>query len=459
MSLSWRVTSYFALATAAVFSLFGWMVYGSIEEMSAKDDSEELFIVVEAVDSLLIEHLDDSHSVNFHQRMADVLVGHHSVSLRLVGPHGAPIFQSSFPNIPARALSTDAEPTIEELEFDGTHYRVLSRSLSHGNASYQVSVAVPIDHQLQFLAEFRLILMTMILSGIVLMSLLGLVAVRKGHAPLRDIVERMRQINADELRLRVRESEVPKELLDLVVTFNGLLERVDGAIQRLQDFNADIAHEFRTPIANLMTETEVSLSKARTADEYRETLYSNVEEYERMAQMISDMLFLAKADFGPQLHEVEAVRLTDEIESLLAYYEGWAAERGVTLEQFGSATVDVDRGMIRRSLSNLISNAIKCSERGGVVRVDVKEPRRGWVEISVENDGEDIPSKYWPKMFERFYRVPNRDKPADKGNGLGLSIVKAVATAYKGEVSVRSNDGKTCFTLSLPISARAGNAV
>ena len=192
-----------------------------------------------------------------------------------------------------------------------------------------------------------------------------------------------------------------------------MLARLDDSFRRLSEFSSDIAHELRTPISNLMTQTQVALSSARSTNEYKEVLYSGLEEYERMAQMVGDMLYLAQADNRLLRPGQEQVDLANEIQDLFDYFEAWAEERGVTLARTGSASVPVDRLMLRRALSNLISNAIRHTQQGHTVQVSMAT-RGDKAIVLVENPGTEIPAEHLPKLFDRFYRVdPSRQRKGD----------------------------------------------
>jgi two-component system heavy metal sensor histidine kinase CusS len=243
---------------------------------------------------------------------------------------------------------------------------------------------------------------------------------------------------------------VPRELSALAVSFNEMLRRVDDAFHRLANFNADIAHELRTPITNLMTQTQVALSRARTIDEYREILYSNMEEYERMAQMVGDMLFLAQADNGACKREAKQLDLAAEVHALFDYYEGWADERGVSLAVEGSVNVAGDRLLLQRALANLLSNAIRHTPAGGAVRVMLSESTDGTVSIVVENPGAQIPPDALPKLFDRFYRVDPSRQRSGEGAGLGLAIVKSIVEAHGGKIEAVSTAGSTRFQITIP---------
>ncbi len=178
------------------------------------------------------------------------------------------------------------------------------------------------------------------------------------------------------------------------------------------------------------TRTQVALSQTRTVDEYREILYSNIEEYENMAQMINDMLFLAQADNEAGNQDVTDVDLATEAGILFEYYEAWAEERGVALTLEGAATSSGDRLMLRRALGNLISNAIRHTPGGEVVRVELSTSENGGICIVVENPGAEIPPEHLPRLFDRFYRVdPARQ---EGGTGLGLAIVKSIVDTHGG---------------------------
>ena len=332
-------------------------------------------------------------------------------------------------------------------------YRVLIQVMDEDQTTgrqYTITVAVPIDFHLQFLDAFRRTLWLTIVASIAIMSLMGWVAARRGHAPLHQIVDRIRQISANQLDNRLSPETMPSELTDLAVSFNDMLQRVDDAFQRLSDFSSDIAHELRTPVTNMMTQAHVALTRSRSIEEYREILYSNVEEYERMAQMIGDMLFMAKADHGLQQNEITDVELATEVRDLFDYYDGWSEERGVALTLEGEASVMGDRGMLRRALGNLLSNAIRHTPRGKTVHVTLCTSPGREICITIENPGTEIPTEHLPRVFDRFHRVdPSRQQDGD-GAGLGLAIVKSIVDAHRGEIQVTSTEGSTRFQISLP---------
>src|SRR5690606_12571945 len=175
-------------------------------------------------------------------------------------------------------------------------------------------------------------------------------AVYQGHAPIRRISGEMRKIRSDQLHIRLEPHAVPAELVELAVSSNQMIERLEDVFRRLSDFSADIAHELRTPITNLKTQAEVALSQSRDVEQYREVLYSNLEEYERMAKMVGDMLFLAQADNNLLKPELVKIDLDAEVRILFDYFGAWAEERAVDLKLTGrQACVQGDRLMIRRA--------------------------------------------------------------------------------------------------------------
>jgi len=445
VSLALRLTLLFGGLTAVVFAGFGWLVEDSIQRHFASEDVSELRSILEAVDRVLERGADpvtDSH------RFDDILVGHHGASLYIVRLRdGSVRYASHGPDLVFLAKRAPAEGSVVRIVEQNAHrYRVLLQRLATQQGEQAIVVAVPIDYHQRFLNSFRVTLWSLIASGIVLVSLMGWFAVRQGLVPLRDIVQRIRRISADELDLRLAPEQLPGELQDLAVSFNEMLDRVESAFERLSNVSADIAHELRTPITNMMTQTQVALSQDRTVEEYRETLYSNIEEFENMAQMINDMLFLAKADSRRSLSR-EKVDLAEAIRDLFDYYELLAEERDVHLGLEGQARVRADRAMLRRAIGNLLSNAIRHTPPGESVRVRLtREGER--VRIGVENPGPAIPAEHLSHLFERFYRVdPARH---GGGTGLGLAIVKSIVEAHGGRVTVESADGLTRFVIDLP---------
>jgi two-component system heavy metal sensor histidine kinase CusS len=338
-------------------------------------------------------------------------------------------------------------------EHEGRLFRFISMTADTGIEGAQpagIVVALDIDFHRQFMTDFRNSLWVSVAVGIALSALLGWFSARRGLAPARKALNLMQRVSADRLGERLPPESMPSELAPLAAAFNDMLARLEDSFRRLSDFSSDLAHELRTPVSNLMTQTQVALARARTADEYREILYSNLEEYERLSQMTSDMLFLAKADNGLITTRTESVDLASEVERLFAFYEALAEERGVRLVLTGEGRARADRDMLRRAVSNLLSNAIRHTPRDGEIRVTVGAGRAGQTELSVENPGLPIAPEHLPRLFDRFYRVDASRRKEGEGAGLGLAIAKSIVEAHGGSISASSMEGTFRFAFTVP---------
>lgn len=234
--------------------------------------------------------------------------------------------------------------------------------------------------------------------------------------------------------------------------FDGMLLRLADAFARLTQFSADLAHELRTPINNLMGETEVALSRPRSAAEYRQILESNLEEYSRLSRTVESLLFVARAE-NTQI-PLSKARLDGrtELEAVCSYHEALAEEKGIRLVCLGQGHLYADALLCKRALSNLLSNALRHTPAGGEIRLSLHEAVDGAAEIAVQDSGCGIAAEHIPKLFDRFYRVdPAR---SEEGTGLGLAIVKSIMDLHGGSVAVGSQPGGgTTVRLRFPAPA------
>jgi two-component system heavy metal sensor histidine kinase CusS len=229
-----------------------------------------------------------------------------------------------------------------------------------------------------------------------------------------------------------------------------MLSRLDSAFVRLSNFSADIAHELRTPVSNLMTHTEVVLSRKRGIEDYEDNLHSNLDDLKRMSRMIDDMLFLAKSDNGLIKPENKRIDLQEVVGRLLDYYRLLAEERGIELKVSGAGRVQGDVLMLHRAISNLLSNALRYTPEGQTISVDIRQDLQT-ATVSVENPGESIAPEHLEKLFDRFYRAdPARREGSPSNAGLGLAITRSIIEAHDGRIWCTSSNGKTAFHMELP---------
>ena len=443
LSLSSRLALLFAACTAVV-SLFAGVLFSRASEAHFVELDQQL------LDGKLIgvrRALQDLHSSTSETRLADELSRQADLSLRITGSDGQRRYESST-QLP-QALPR--QPGLSTVSHEGTAYRVLNAPLYPDQAnSPQLTLLLDITHHQHFLQRMQhLIWLTVGLSALAT-ALLGAWAARRGLRPLRRMSTIASGVSAQSLSSRLPEENMPPELAEMAHSFNAMLGRLDDSFQRLSAFSADIAHELRTPLSNLLTHTQVTLTRPRPIEDYREALHSNLEELQWMAQLVNDMLYLAKADHGLLVPTRQSLELAEEADLLLEFFAPLAEDTRVTLGREGHGRIEGDRSMLRRALSNLLDNALRFTPVDGQVRLRIAEQPKQ-LSIIVENSGEGVSAQLLPRLFDRFYRAdPARHEGSSEHAGLGLAITQSIVRAHGGQIRCESENGWTRFVIELP---------
>lgn len=457
LSLTARLTLIFASGFTAILIGLGWLIASAIDRHFQEQDIEVLTAKL-ALAQRVFDRVRSPEDVDrFPSWLAEGLVGHHDLAVQVLSPEGDVLLDSSEMAFPSDWMHTTAtEGAAQFFEWqtsDGKSYRAMASPVWTAiptSTPYLVAVATDIEHHISFMRKFRQSLWLFVAGAALLTAVVAWAAAKSGLHPIRVLEGRLAAVTARRLNNRLALKDAPAELGALVETLNNMLERLDEAFKRLSDFSSDIAHELRTPINSLMTQTHVALSRDRDAAAYCEVLVSNAEELERLGRMVSDMLFLAKAEHGLSLASCETIVLQEELYELFDFYGALAEERCVKLSLVGDASLLGDKLMLRRAMSNLLSNALRYTPHGREVTVRLTSSS-DTVSVCVDNPGTSIPERDLPRIFERFYRGdPARSHVHGEGTGLGLAIVKAIVSAHQGEVTVSSESGITRFTMRFP---------
>lgn len=444
------------VAAGAVFAGY-WTLSQQLDARSASD--------LQGRHELLVHILAGMPSVKAaaesSDRFADLFFGHDDLHLALVDPATDQTLASNSAvashSVTALLHATAAPETMhswvtsEGQRFSGMHGTV---AVADGKRlRYYLSVERQRDSQL--LAGFVKATLLALPLLLILVATGAWLTARTGLAPLRRFNRLAASIGTKSLDQRASMSGLPGELADMAVEFNSMMDRIDKGYRRLEDFSGDLAHEMRTPVATLLGRTQVALSQTRTVADLREVLEGNVEELDRLSALISDMLFIARAEHDAEPIQAETMELAQEAKRVAEYLSLVADEKNVRVQVEGTAPpVTADRLLVERAITNLLSNAIRHAAAGSVVTIGVGSDGQG-ATLAVTNRGETIPEVHLNRIFDRFHRVDPGRARLSGGTGLGLAIVKSIALAHKGSIAVRSSGGLTTFTLSLPNGARA----
>lgn len=461
ISLTLRMILFVVITIGICLFFINQMVLQLVERHFSEQDTAELIVMNQAIYERL-QMLPDSNRPK-SDILSHAVSGHHGVFFQVRDIRGKIVYTS--PNFDLSGASIQIEsnhmiqytPAIkirgEDLKTWQTQIQTYRGTVSRyavGDSVYIIITAIDMGFHKQFLRSFRKSLaLIMMFAG--LATLLAVwFGVFQGLAPLRRLSVRVRGIEANKLDFRLETNAVPKELQELVQAFNQMINGLEKSFKRLSSFSADIAHELRTPLTNIITQTQVGLSKPRDIEEYKNLLYSNLEEQERLAKMVNDMLWLAKSDHGFLKPVLERIDLRKEIDDLFEFFEAFAEEQRLSLKLEGeNQFIEGDRAMLRQAFSNLLSNALRFATKETDILIRLGSSRN-FVIITIENSCDQIAEHQLEKLFDRFYRVDPARQRHSEGAGLGLSIVQSIIEAHDGHVEAISKENIISFRIYLP---------
>lgn len=310
---------------------------------------------------------------------------------------------------------------------------------------------VDITHDERLLGGLAVTLVTATLLGAAFTGAAIRWLVRRELVPLRTLVQQTEAISASRLDHRLQLPRPIAEIEPWITQFNALMDRLERAYAQLEGFNADVAHEMRTPLATLIGETELALTRERPVAELRETLASNLEEMQRLAALVNDMLFLSHADRGAVARRGAPLSLSALASQVAEFHEAALEDAGLALRIEGDASVAVDEPLVKRALSNLLGNAVRFADRGSTVTLRIAADAPQQVGVTVHNAGVAIAEDDLPRLFDRFFRADaSRCCDDEQHHGLGLAIVSAIARMHGGTTRAVSQGGVTSvgFTLA-----------
>lgn len=444
-SLGARLTLFFGAAIATIVLGVSAMMYAEL--VHQLHEKEEL----EMGDDLQIQ-LDVFHSMakrqgptRWQHEWSEQQEESQRFAWQLAGPDGAPRlassnaaeFKAGFAPPDRRHDARIADPSGRK-----PRYLILSsvRADAVAGAGTRLRGVLDVSEDERVLRRYLRKLALVDAAAICVAAGLGWLLVRRGLAPLRAISAAIEGISASGLHTRIANEAWPSDLRQLALTFDDMLARLERSFEQLSRFSSDLAHEFRSPINNLVAAASVTLGRARDVGEYQNTLEVMVEEGNRLSRMVSSMLFLARAENAQQTVRREPLSVREEFGKLIEFFEIMAEEQGIDLRAEGDCRLSADPLLLRRALSNLLANALRYTPRGGAVLLRAASEGQACV-ISVVDNGCGIAPEHLPHLFDRFYRAdPARSAP--DSTGLGLAVVRSIAELHGGSVKVSSAPGK-----------------
>lgn len=458
-SVAGRVALMFGLAVSLVTALGGAGLY-FVESRELRRHKQEEMTASFAIVEQVVRHSDTPAKWRqLVDKLDDLAEAEVSLHFMIDSPDPAYRVDADFLS---RGQWAGLQDDFGEVVAGGRRYFTLARTLAAEGARPEVRLAVASSTKYVDMSAAGLAfgIFVFFLLGVGSISALGWVIARRSLAPVDRLSDHARLLGAKDLSLRLPTEKLPDELAGLVLSLNDALDRLEDSYQRMSTFSADAAHELRTPLANLIGETEVALSRHRTPAELEEVLHSNLEELERLRRIVADMLFLARADQGEMVAKFAEASLAEETLKSAEFMEMVFEEADIAIAVEGDARAPIERALFGRAITNLLDNAVRHGRTPGQVVVRIAD-RADHVTVSVSNIGPPLAPEHLERIFDRFYRVDPARPNSHDSHGFGLAIVRAVARIHGGTVFARNDEDGICVGFSIarrPTGDAAGAA-
>jgi two-component system, OmpR family, heavy metal sensor histidine kinase CusS len=452
-SIAWQLILLFTMATSLLLACGLGVFYAIVIRHAVAEDNA---VLADRVAALRADIEESGPGVFAEELKSRQPREHTAYWIRMLDPQGrtyaeTPGMDRSLPPeiFPPPQKSVSTAGGLKSYRRGPKLFSLVTLNEESGSQLYTLQVAQDRSSDERVERNFA-VLFVMVLGGSVLGSaFIAVMVTKRGLRPLREMTESVARVGPTHLKERVTPAEWPHELKPLAVAFDDMLKRLDDSFTRLSQFSADLAHELRTPIANMIGETQVALARNRTADEYRETIESTVGECERLSRIVDNLLFVARVDAAREPIARKRFNARAAVEKITSFYHALAEDRHIAINCSGEGQIYADPDLFERAVGNLLDNALRFTPANGSIQIVLSE-RNGDFEVAVSDTGCGIAPEHLPRVFDRFYRAES--SRSSDGAGLGLALVKSIVDLHGGSAIIESNMGRgTTVKLILPL--------
>jgi two-component system heavy metal sensor histidine kinase CusS len=453
-SIASQLILLFTLATSLLLACDLGVFYAIVVRHAFVEDNAVLADKVAALRADLHESGPDV----FAEELKGLRGGEHSAYwIRMVDSQGRTLAETPGmdrwlpPQIfPSAQKSASAVRSLKNYRGGAKLFSLVAVNEDSGGEAYTLQVAQDRSSDERVERSFAVLFVIVLSGGVFASAFIAIIVTKRGLWPLREMTRSLGRIGPTNLKERMTPADWPRELQPLAVAFDNMLKRLDDSFSRLSQFSADLAHELRTPIANMMGEAQVALTRERTAAEYREIIESTIGECERLSRIVDNLLFVARVDAAREPVARKRFDARTAVEKITAFYETIAEERRVIISCTGEGQIYADPDLFERAMGNLLDNALRFTPENGSIQIALSEHDSDF-EIAVSDTGCGIAPEHLPRVFDRFYRAES--SRGSDGAGLGLALVKSIVDLHGGSATIASQvGGGTTVKLTFPVS-------
>src|SRR5436309_6417794 len=388
--IAWELIVLFSIASALLVACgLGVFYVIAVRHAFAEDNA----ILADKISALRSDLRESSPNVFAEELKSRRASEHTTYWIRMLDPQGrtyaeTPGMDQSLPPeiFPLAQQSSLAVGGRKDYHRGPKLFSLIAFNEASGSEVYTVQLAQDRSSDERVEREFALLFVIVLASSGLASAFIAIIVTKRGLRPLREMTRSVARMGPTHLKERVAPVSWPRELQPLAHAFDDMLKRLDDSFTRLSQFSADLAHELRTPVANMMGEAQVALTRERTATEYRETIESTIAECERLSRIVDNLLFVARVDAAREPIARKRFNARAAVQKIAAFYQTIADDRHVTISCSGDGQIYADPDLFERALGNLLDNALRFTRENGSIQIALSE-RDADFEVTVRDNG------------------------------------------------------------------------
>lgn len=453
LSIKKKLLLYSFIIQVIVLAIFSFSLYKALEISTLdKLQSNLKVIILDVTDDILghdkikDKNLDENEEYNFEPLFIRILDANSHKSISQTGDFPKNILHND------SYLNSLKDKIITFQEQD--EYLISRIKVDFREEQNIIVEVVTTKEILTSTLENLLYILSFILPIVLIFALIGgNFLIYKSFAPVEEILEKLKNINASDLSARLKTTNKQDEINQLASEINNLLKRLELSFERISQFSSDASHELKTPLTIIKGELEIALRKDRSVEEYKEALRTSLDEVIVIEQSINDLLFLAKNEKDITIDNIEDIYFDEIIDESINEVKNFAKLNDIKINFLLEDTIEYKgySNLLKIALKNVLKNAIQFSHPNS--QIIVKSYKNdSFFNISVEDFGIGIAKNEKNKIFEKFYRTDKSRNKNSGGTGLGMSILKKIVDIHKGKIEIESTENiGTIITISFPI--------